>query len=265
MTVSTARRCVIGLAAPVAAVGLVLAVSMPAAATTVTTAFKNACIGVPTTSIASPIPQVENTAITVTHTTGTNTYNIQASGQVAPSTGGGATVVNLSRFQQVFELANPADISAISVVAGSGVNVSGTPTVTRVNASRVADANGAFVLLNGGGSSTIAGAGVGGTGSNTSAAGLTVSPGAFQLPAIQVTTKAGASDLIVKVDTNGDAAKYGNSKNYYSFLSQGVVSVLGFPVTGWAPTMCIPSDATLTASDIGTTPTLNAGAGALHP
>ena len=266
MTISTKiRSCAVGIAIPAAVAGLVLAATVPASAHTTTTNFNSACVGIPNSTSVDPVPTTAAHSVTVTHPVA-NTYNIQTGPQTIAGVGG-TVAINLNRLQVVYKIDNPTLVTSVSVVAGSGSGITGTPTVTRVDSSRNASATGEYILLNGGANSTIAGAGVGGAGSNTTEAGLTaVAPGPFQLPAVQVVTT--APDLDVWVDTDGDAAKYGNAKNFMTFLAKGRLIVF----TGLAPTTCLPTDTTFTVAQIkgtpsvlGTSPTLNGGAGNLHP
>lgn len=65
-----------------------------------------------------------------------------------------------------------------------------------------------------------------------------------------------------KFDTQGTAAQYGNSANFFKFTSVAKLGILPFS----ALTTCIPANGPLVSPGaIGTTPALNAGAGVLHP
>ncbi|MDI9902511.1 hypothetical protein QM716_21880 [Rhodococcus sp. IEGM 1409] len=259
MTVSLARRAGTAAAISAAACGLVLAATVPASAHNVTTNYNNACMGDPVSLIAGNVHQpLQAHSMSVAHSSSTpGTYTIQPGSQTVPTSGGGATVINLNRLNLVFKI-DPATYTSASIVSGTGSGFSGTPVVTRVNASGAADATGSYLSLNGGVGTTIAGASPGG--SNTSDAGLTALAGAtFTLPSVQVVTT--SPNPAVYINTDGDAGKYANPKNYMTFLSKA--SLFG---TQYAPTMCSATDVTpRTDSNIGSVLTPNGGAANLHP
>lgn len=259
MSTSVVRRSSIGVIASAAAAGLALAVAAPASAHNLTTTFNNACMGDPVSAIAGNVHQpLESYSMTVNHSTATpGVYTIQPGSQTVPTSGGGASVINLNRISVMYKI-DPATFVSASIVPGSGSGYTGTPVVTRVNSSGAADSAGSYLALNGGVGTTIQGASPGG--SNTSDAGITAAAGAtFTLPAVQVTTT--SSNPAAYVNTDGDAGKYANPKNYLTFLSKA--TLFG---TQYAPTMCVPTDvASRSDSNIGTVLTPNAGAGNLHP
>lgn len=151
-------------------------------------------------------------------------YRIQFDPQTTPGFGFGYTLVNISNIKAAF---SATGITGATVVAGTGYGYSGTPATTVVSSSRV-----------------------------ELAGGLTVPASTtFQLPMIEITASGP-----VKLDTAGTAGQYNNAANFLTFTSNAKLGLI--PIS--APTRCIPADGPLGDSDMGTSPTLNAGAGVLH-
>ncbi|MDI9919325.1 Ig-like domain repeat protein, partial [Rhodococcus sp. IEGM 1379] len=162
-----------------------------------------------------------------------------------------------------FDVPTNATFVSAAIVAGSSFNLDNVaPSVIRINDAGVEDAAGPFLRISGGNqvigngasNSTNSEGGIRAPKTKKNLDGTTNANGDswFRMPAIDITMVAGTSGVIQpKIRTAGDAATYGNDKNYSTQLAKA--SLLG---TQWAPTRCTPRDAKGTAA-------LNAGAGPL--
>lgn len=229
MTSSAKRLGRSGLIATSAAGALVLTTALPATAAPVTTTFDNACVAIP--SVASPEHTSEQFSVDVDEVTSTS-YVVSPGPQTTPGSAFGYT------FQNITDITLGLSVTPGTVVSASiddpGYGYTGTAGVSISGSSLTIE-------------------GVGG--------GITVGPNTtYKLPSIAVETSDPNAGLFF--DTAGTAAEYGKtSENYFSFTANAK-TWLGQPVT--APTSCIPADGSFGNADIGTYPTLNAGAGKLN-
>lgn len=237
MSTPLARRVTVGLAATAASAGLLLAAGAPAGAVagSTTTNFNNACIG---SVLGISSQKIEPASVTVNHTvvapTGSNnTYELQMGAQTTPGAGGtgvpGYSFTGLDQIAVDYSI-DPSTFVSASIVSGTGSGYSGTPQVS---------VSGSVLTLSG-------------TSSAPLAVGVSTT---YQLPKVRIVTK--NTNFDVRLNTAGDAAKYGNAADYFTFVSKAT----GPFGPANAATNCIPADA---GGAVGSTPTLNAGAGTLH-
>ena len=192
----------------------------------------------------------------------TFTIRMQSNGQSFPNSDSGATTTNLSRLKNDFDVPANATFISAAIVPGTSFNLENVaPSVIRINEAGSPDAAGPYLRISGnneviGNSPSTSTNSEGGirapkTKKNLDGSTNTNGDSWFRMPAIDITMIAGASGVIQpKVRTAGDAATYGNDKNFNTQLAKA--SLLG---TQWAPTRCTPRDAKGSA--------LNAGAGPL--
>lgn len=237
------RKIPVVLCTIAASAGLILGSTTMASATagSTYTPFKLACWA------GSPgnIAQAQTTGVTVNHTTvaspGTNTYTVAFDSQTVPGASGIYTVTSLTNMQYDLQY-NPATMGTYSIPTtgagtgtGTGTGYTGTPSIVATTS----------------------------TNSGTPVLRMTipsVAPGSFTPPTITLNTSSSTFD--VKLNTSSlRESEFGYfSGNFYRFTSNGT-AFGAIPYS--ANTSCIPSD-TLPSS-AGSSPTLNAGAGVLHP
>ncbi|MDZ7911252.1 MAG: hypothetical protein U5O16_05375 [Rhodococcus sp. (in: high G+C Gram-positive bacteria)] len=239
---SAVRQIATSVAIPAAAIGLVLAAVSPASAHTVATTDNMACMGDP---VASGIANVHQSLVAftenVTHPTA-NTFHVQPGTQVFNNSTPFA-MKRLENVRMVYKITDTSKfVSAAVGTAGSGYT--GTPAVTRVDATLAPSATGSYLLLSG---ITV-----------PAVAGATTS---FVQPGITI-NQTDDADLYLEINRDGDAGKYANSKNFLTFTS--VATFLGFEQK--AATMCLATDVSSRSdSDIGSVLATNDLGGDLHP
>lgn len=233
MTKTHVRRALVGAAVTVAAAGMTFGLASPASAHTVTTNFNMSCAALPTGYPNEH--QVESSSMTVTHVTD-SVYQFRTGAKTTPSSAFGYTFKGLEKLKYVYSV-DLTKFSSASLVSGTGYGFTGTPTVTLVGSTLVVE-------------------------DSVATKGMAVAPTTtYQPPTLQVTLNAPSTDSGVKHNTAGTAGQYGNAANYFTFTAKAT-TWLGANVS--APTMCLPANGPLGNSDLGTSPTLNTGAGVLH-
>ncbi|WP_245814029.1 Ig-like domain-containing protein [Rhodococcus marinonascens] len=247
-------------------VGVTMLSGIPAQAETTTTTFKNSCLATPS-AVAGPTTESQTASVTVDAPTSVNAgeefeVTLQPSPIGFPSSASGASIENVSRIKIDIEVPDNATLLEADVVPATSVGLSGTaPNVLRINGNGDVDSNGDYLRLSGN-NRTI---GNGPNRSKNSEGGIKVKATGkdvdgtnssngytyFQLPKVKLRLKAGPSGTVeVKLRTDGDAGKFGNDKNFLTFLPKAKLII-----TAWAPTQCTPRNNQNAA--------LNAGAGPL--
>ncbi|MFE4503480.1 Ig-like domain repeat protein, partial [Rhodococcus sp. NPDC056743] len=264
--ISQLRRFAVPITGTAMVAGMLL-VGAPASAAPVTTSFSTACEA--KASLAT-VDKMTASSVTVDAPTTvlpgeTFTFRMQTNGQSYPNSDSGATTTNLSRLKNDFKIPDNATFVSAAIVAGTSFNLDlVAPSVIRINDAGSPDATGPYLRISGnneviGNSPNSKNNSEGGirapkTKLNLDGTTNTSGDSWLRMPAIDVTMVAGPSGVIEpKVRTDGDAANYGNDKNFSTQLAQASVPLFG---KQWAATRCSPRDARGNAN-------LNAGAGPL--
>ena len=255
-TMTRTPRRGLGRAVATAAIGatlvagsVTLAAPAASAMTTTTTAFKNSCQAVPSSSLAGgPQNEVEDASVTVeapeTVSPGEEFEVIISPPPISVpnSPGSGASLTNVSRLKIDVEMPQNATFVSGEIVPGTSSGLSGVaPNVLVVNESGNPDPNGSIIRLSGD-NQTIANS----PSSSTNSEGgirANATGGAnteFQLPQVKATLIAGQTgEIHLKLRTAGAAGNYANNANFLTFLPRVNAPLVG---TVWAPTRCSPRD-----------------------
>lgn len=250
-----------GLVTPIGAgalAGITMLAGVPASAAPVTTDFRVSCLATPS-AVAGPQAQSDDAGVTVDAPETVDAgeefeITLRPSTISYPNSTSGASVKNVSRIKIDVAMPQNVEFLGAEVVANTSNGLSGVaPNVLRVNENGNVDPNGNILRLSGN-NATI---GNGPNSSKNSEAGI-VAPAAggaqttFQLPTVKARLKAGPSgDVDIRLRTDGDAGKWGNDKNFLTFLPKATAAF----ITAWAPTQCTPRESESAP--------LNTGAGAL--
>ncbi|CAM3002439.1 Ig-like domain-containing protein [Prescottella defluvii] len=264
MTDRSARRYLTPVCATAVAAGIVLS-GAPASAATTATSFTAQCRAAAIITVNKPTQHHFTVDAPARVDPGdTFTYRIQPSASAFPDKDSGATTTNISRIKLDYQLPDNATFVEAAVVPGTGIGLSGTPAnVLQVNEDGNVDPAGTILRVSGnnetiGNGPTTDKKSVGGILAEKTKKYLDGQPSTdgstwFQLPAIDVTLTAGdAGDITPKLRTSGNASNLGDEANYNTFLALAV-----FGGNQWAPTRCVPKDAT------ADTAPLNRGGGPL--
>ncbi|MGC0365182.1 hypothetical protein ABH922_003166 [Rhodococcus sp. 27YEA15] len=255
MHTRTRRRITASTIIAVLAGSTVLA-AIPASAAPVSVPFDMTCLASPTPAVVKPLALTQGVELVVdapeTVTPGQIFDVTVGTGPIqVPDVSDQAKFKNVSRVKIDLQMPENAKLVEASVVPNSSFGLTGvTPNILRVNDNGNADPNGTILRLSG----NNAVIGNGPDSNKKSEGGIVVAitgnqadgtphpDGAteFLLPKIKLTLEAANSgDIGVKVRTAGAAARYGDDRNFLTFLATGSVPVFG---TAWVPAQCSPRD-----------------------